>query len=409
MSPVRYGVIGVGGIGDLHLRFASEHPQAKIAAVVDHDADLVAHVAGRLGVPGFTDYRDMLAAGLVDAVSIATPHHLLAPIGLACLAADVHVMLEKPFATKSSDADALLASAAASSLKIAAAYQYWTYDSARRIKDALDSGTIGNPLRILWTWLEYRPDSYYRRDAWRSTWTHAGGGVLLNQASHDLHLLDWLIGPATEVSAMVGNQFRRGSVEDIACANIRYANGALASFQSTINQPGGMNVRQIAGDRGTIDVRGGGPLIGGAIEIVVSRYGAESLHHWNHQIAEHHGQPPIDWETTSAPQSIRRIADHVPASIKGRLRSRLPSRRSRPFGHRFLINDFIDAILTDSEPVANARRAARTVEVVDALILSAFHGRAVSLPVERSESDRLHEQLSDGSMAVPGVQCSERT
>ena len=102
--------------------------------------------------------------------------------------------------------------------------------------------------------LSFRPESYYDRDIWRQTWRHAGGGVLMNQTSHDLDLICWLVGKPVQVSAIIGNQSHKMEVEDVVCANVLFENGAVGSIQLTINQPRDYSIRQIAGDKGTIAI-----------------------------------------------------------------------------------------------------------------------------------------------------------
>ena len=254
MNSVRYGVIGIKGVGSKHVSMAQEHANIELTALVDLDEAAVKAKSQELGVRAFTDYREMLNAGIVDAVSIATPHHLHAIIGLECLKAGVHVFTEKPLANRVSDADAMIETAEARDLKLCVGHQYRTYRTPQTMKHLIDTGAIGNIMRLLWTWIEFRPESYYARDIWRQTWRHAGGGVLMNQTSHDLDLVCWLIGEPVQVSAMIGNQFHQMEVEDVVVANVLFANGAFGSIQLTINQPKGYSIRQIAGDKGTIAI-----------------------------------------------------------------------------------------------------------------------------------------------------------
>ncbi|MBK8128719.1 MAG: Gfo/Idh/MocA family oxidoreductase [bacterium] len=125
-GKLRYAVIGIQGIGRYHVRTSQEQPQVELVALVDVDAATVRRQAAELGVQPFTDHRDLLAAGLVDAVSIATPHRHLAPIGPDCLAAGLHILVEKPFATRISDARTMNELAKQRGLQIGVAYQYRT-------------------------------------------------------------------------------------------------------------------------------------------------------------------------------------------------------------------------------------------------------------------------------------------
>ena len=157
MDRVRYGVIGIKGVGGKHVSMAREHENVALTALVDLDEASVNAQSQELGVRAFTDYRDMLNAGVVDAVSIATPHHLHALIGLECLKAGVHVFTEKPLANTVSDGDAMIETAKTRDLKICVGHQYRTYRTPQTMKHLIDTGAIGNIMRVLWTWIAFRP------------------------------------------------------------------------------------------------------------------------------------------------------------------------------------------------------------------------------------------------------------
>ena len=129
---------------------------------------------------------------VIDAVSIATPSHLHFQMGMDCLRAGVHVLMEKPIATKISDADKLIKIAKERQIKLAVMLQYRTYRASQILKKVIESGYLGKIQRVLWTWNEFRPDGYFKRDQWRTTWQHAGGGITLFQNIHDLDLICWL-------------------------------------------------------------------------------------------------------------------------------------------------------------------------------------------------------------------------
>jgi len=393
VSELRYGVIGLNGIGHYHLRHALRHPDVTVTALVDVDKALVEKRAGDINARAFTDYRAMLAANVVDAVSIATPHHLHAPIGLACLEAGVHIFIEKPFAIRVSDADAMIAAAQANKCKIAVAYQYRTYQTPQRLKQIIESGALGNLTRILWTWLEFRPESYYQRADWRSSYAHAGGGLLMNQVSHDLDLICWLVGQPIAVSAMMGNQMHRAPIEDVVCVNMQFASGAFGSFQASINQPRGYSVRQIAGDRGILVLQDMQSLTQNVPDDILHGSYADPLAHLNVTLDGHHDQPAVRWRQHTARR--QRLID-LPQRVWRRLRPQPPAS-----GHGALFNDFISAIQTDTEPLVDGASAARTVELINAIVLAAIRGKEVTLPLDHQEYDELFRQLGDGSVAVP--------
>ena len=375
MDRVRYGVIGIKGVGSKHVSMAQEHENVELTALADLDEAAVKAKSEELGVRAFTDYREMLNAGIVDAVSIATPHHLHAIIGLECLKAGVHVFTEKPLANRVSDADAMIETAEARDLKLCVGHQYRTYRTPQTMKHLIDTGAIGNIMRVLWTWIEFRPESYYARDIWRQTWRHAGGGVLMNQTSHDLDLICWLVGKPVQVSAIIGNQFHQMEVEDVVVANVLFENGAFGSIQLTINQPKGYSIRQIAGDQGTIAIPDVQSLTNDAADSILLSSYANPLTELVKGTGSIAGQPESSWQ---------------PVELQAGLG-----------GHDRLMESFTNAILNGGEPQVNGVSARPTVELINAIVLSAIRKKTVDLPVDRGEYDELFEELSSGSLKIP--------
>ena len=374
MNSVRYGVIGIKGIGGKHVSMAQEHENVELTALVDLDEAALNAQSQELEVRAFTDYRDMLNAGVVDAVSIATPHHLHSIIGLECLNAGVHVFTEKPLANTVSDGDAMIETAKSRDLKICVGHQYRTYRTPQTMKHLIDTGAIGNIMRLLWTWIEFRPESYYARDIWRQTWRHAGGGVLMNQTSHDLDLICWLVGDPVQVSAIIGNQFHEMEVEDVVCANVLFANGALGSIQLTINQPRGYSVRQIAGDKGTIAIPDVQSLTNNREDHILLGTYENSLTDLVGRPSGIAGQPEVSWQ---------------PVELQ-----------DEPSGHDVLMDSFIDAILNGGEALVNGVSALPAVELINAIVLSAMRKKTVDVPVDRGEYDELFDALSSGKLQI---------
>jgi predicted dehydrogenase len=393
VKKIRYAVIGVKGVGRLHIASAQQNPMVELTALVDVDDALARKKSQDLKVRSFTDYRDMLDAAMVDAVSIATPHHLLAPIALDCLKAGVHVFVEKPFAIRLSEADAVIRMATAKNLKLCVGYQHRTFRSSRVMKRLVDAGTIGNLLRLLWTWKEFRPEIYYAPDIWRGTFRHAGGGVLMSQTSHELDLICWMIGKPIQVSAFMGNQLHKAEIEDIVCANVLFDGGALGSLQFSINQARGYSVRQLAGDRGLIVIQDVKSLTDDENdEILVGTY-EDALPAVISQLSRDSDQPKISWEAIKlSDQSLvqkllANLSTHRSASktlSKAEIlleRVGLRTKHERPIGHSVLMNNFIDVILNGAEPIASGESARSALELINALFLAAVRKKTVDHPV----------------------------
>lgn len=407
MEKVRYGIIGINGVGQKHIMAAKANPNVELVAFADVDKAKVNHEATKHGVRGFTNYLDMLETGLVDAVSIAVPHYLHFPIGTDCLRGGIHVYMEKPFANRISEADTMLALAEKNNLQIVVGHQYRTHRSAQRIKQLLDSGTIGMPLRVLWSWGEFRPESYYRRDPWRNTFHGAGGGVLMNQTSHDLDLMCWMMGKPIQVSAMVGNQIHQVDIDDIACANILFENGAMASYQCTTNHPKAYSVRQIEGQQGIIvmpDVQS--LTYDQDEEILVGTY-EDPLFQMAEVLPGIAEQPTISWKSCGfkRPQPVRARPGILTRGLRrlGVLKrpQRLPVVEKPVNGITVLLDSFVDAIRVGGEPLVTGRSARTTIELINAMYLSALRKKTVDLPLDPYEYDELFDELVKGKVSIP--------
>ncbi|MEN8106971.1 MAG: Gfo/Idh/MocA family oxidoreductase [Pseudomonadota bacterium] len=402
MSKLRYGVIGVTGIGKYHIQRVMEDGRVELTALVDVDEESLRATASELRVRGFSDYRDMLDADVVDAVSIAVPHHLHAEIGLACLEAGVHIFLEKPFANRLSEVDAMLAEACARNLKICVGHQYRLHHSPQAMKRIIESGELGRIMQVLWTWAEFRPESYYGQDAWRKTWRTAGGGLLMNQASHDLDLICWMFGRPAAVSAEVINQLHDMELDDALSASMVFEDGVLATLQMSINRPRAFSIRQVVGDRGMLvmpDVRS---LTGDKRDLIRVGVYEDTLTMLNAQLQGTHEQPGIEWRTVSVPE--HRHA-HEKLLRPARLWRRLGvlKKRKKTTGLPILLRSFVEAVLTDSEPLVSGASTRAAVELTNGILLSAVRRKPVQFPVDAAEYDELFEELCAGSSRIRGA------
>ena len=403
MKTIRYGVIGLKKAGLRHIGAASANDNVELVALVDIDEGLIKSKATELGVDGFTDYRNMLDKGIVDAVSIATPNHLHYPIGLDCLNAGVHIFTEKPFTTRVSEADALIEMAKKKGLKIGVNYLYRTHRSSQLLKDHLECGAIGNIMRVLWTWGHFKPENYYTKDPWRGTFRHAGGGVLMSNASHELDLIRWLIGEPVEVSANMGNQLHSAEIEDMVCANVVFANGAFGSLQFTVNQPPAYSVRQIAGDKGIVVL----PDIKSLYtdqhdQILYGTYGTP-LSTMVHQVKEKPDPSSIAWQSTQTNGEqgpLRKVVKFNNLMQRvGILKKK--KKQKKLAGDSILLNSFIEAILHGGEPLVNGDSARAAIEFINGIFLSAMRGKAVRFPLDPEEYDQLFEEMVSGKTKVP--------
>ena len=259
MPRIRFGVVGLGNMGSFHLRALAQLDHAELTAVCDILPERVALARAAHGGTGFLSNKDLLASGLCDAVLIATPHYSHTTIGIDALKAGLHVMVEKPVSVHKADCLKLVAAHTRRKQVFAAMLNQRANPQYQAVRTLITSGALGRVQRIVWqvtNW--YRTEAYYRSSDWRATWRGEGGGVLMNQAAHQLDLLYWLLGMPARVTAFcTPGKFHRIEVEDDVTAYLEYANGASGVFITSTGDAPGTNRLEITGDLGTVLVEHG--------------------------------------------------------------------------------------------------------------------------------------------------------
>ncbi len=240
---VRFAIVGPGLVGAVHAAVLARIEDAELTAIVggSERRGRGRALADRFGARSVASLAELEAAPSdVDVVIIATPHPLHAEGAIAAARAGLHVVVEKPMALTTIEADAMIAAADAASVRLAVISQRRWYPAVERVKTAIESGRVGTPALATVELLGWRGPEYYAMDAWRGTTAGEGGGVLVNQAPHLLDLLCWFLGEPVEVDGWTANvNHPEIEVEDSAVAIVRFANGALATLVvSNAQRPG---------------------------------------------------------------------------------------------------------------------------------------------------------------------------
>jgi predicted dehydrogenase len=262
MNAVRLGIIGLGAQGSMYARFITDGmvPDMVIGAIADTDPAKAA-VAAELypDVPFYDDYVAMMESGDVDAVVTCIPHFLHPQAGMDALSRGLHALVEKPAGVYTKQVAELNAFAASKpELSFGIMFNQRNNPLYTRLKEIIDAGEIGSILRSNWiitNW--WRPQGYYDQSAWRATWGGEGGGVLVNQAPHQLDLWQWLCGVPKSVFAKVAYGFRRDiAVEDEVTVLADYGDGVTGVFVTATHDMVGTDRLEILGDQGKIVVEG---------------------------------------------------------------------------------------------------------------------------------------------------------
>ena len=263
MKQVRFGIVGIGQMGGSHAEWLAngQVDNAVLTAVCDVNPQKKEWAAEKLpeNVKFFDNYIDMLDSKEIDAVLIATPHYDHPVIAIEALNRDLHTLVEKPagvYTKKVREMNELAESKP--HLTFGMMFNQRTNPLYQRIKEIVANGEIGEIRRTNWiitTW--WRPQAYYDMSNWRATWSGEGGGVLANQAPHQLDLWQWICGMPSKVRANLQfGSHRNIVVEDDVTAFVEYPNGATGTFITCTHDILGTDRFEIHGDKGKILVEG---------------------------------------------------------------------------------------------------------------------------------------------------------
>lgn len=262
MNVVKIGIIGIGNMGSSHLQsiLNGKVPGMKVSALCDLNKERLMTVREQNPeIDVFESYEDLLDSSDTDAVIIAVPHPMHADIAIAAFQKKKHVLVEKPIDIKVSKAQKLNKIAKESGKCFGIMLNQRTNGLFQKARSLIQEGELGELKRSVWiitNW--YRTQHYYNSGSWRATWCGEGGGVLLNQAPHNLDLWQWICGMPTAVTAFCNvAKFHEIEVEDEATIYTEYENGATGIFITSTGDCPGTNRLEITGTRGKLVLENG--------------------------------------------------------------------------------------------------------------------------------------------------------
>ncbi|HLO28400.1 MAG TPA: Gfo/Idh/MocA family oxidoreductase [Anaerolineales bacterium] len=237
-KPVRFGIVGCGSAAVPVCEAAIASPLTELAGVYDLNPDLANDLSQRFQVPKMESLQELLADPAVEAVYIAVPHHLLAPLTQQALEAGKHALAEKPLAISLEEVDRLITSAAERQLSLGVFYEMRYAPAHLPACELIQAGAIGKIIAVQLQTLIDKPLAYWQSgysgrslNPWRGIRAQAGGGVVLMNSSHLLDALFYVTGlSVTSVSAEIGTLAADVEVEDTAAATLRFSNGAVGSL-----------------------------------------------------------------------------------------------------------------------------------------------------------------------------------
>ena len=259
MNPLNFALVGCGRIAKRHSELLGHNqiPNARLAAVCDIKPDRAAAIGSTFQVPHYIDMHEMMRTEAIDVVVVLTESGLHADHVVALAPYGKHIVVEKPMALTLADADRMILACDHTGIKLFVVKQNRFNVPIVKLRQALESGRFGKlvmgTVRVRWC----RTQAYYDQDPWRGTWA-MDGGVLCNQASHHIDMLEWMMGDVETVYAMSATHLVDIEAEDTAVVALRFCNGALGVIEATsATRPKDLEGSiSILGEHGVVEVAG---------------------------------------------------------------------------------------------------------------------------------------------------------
>lgn len=360
MSVLKFGIIGIGNMGSAHLACLKKGDiqGATVVAACDISEDKCKTAAEKYpDLHIFKSADELIKSGEVDAVIVATPHKFHADIAVTALENGLNVLVEKPEDITVSKAKMLNESAEKSGKVFGIMFNQRTNPLFREAREIVRSGKLGKLKRSVWiitNW--YRTQAYYDSGDWRATWSGEGGGVLLNQAPHNLDIWQWICGVPVKVSAKCEvAKYHSIEVEDEAIINVVFEGGANGTFITSTGEFPGTNRLEISGELGKIVLE-------------------NNMLKW--------------WQLEENEADVRFNSKEGSARIATKYSEIKPT--SKETAHRGILQNFTNAVLFGEELIAPGTDGINELSISNAAYLSAWNGgEEVEIPFNTAEFDYL--------------------
>ncbi|NLL48392.1 MAG: Gfo/Idh/MocA family oxidoreductase [Firmicutes bacterium] len=365
LKKIKTGIIGCGKGAHLHAQALKSLPESDFTAVYSRNLTTAKAFEKKYNVPAFASIEEMAQVGGVEMVVVCTPHPAHADVTIRAAKAGMHVLVEKPLASSLQDCDAMIRTAKEKGVLLGTVCQRRFYPSAMRLREAIDAGKIGRTILGTVTMLGWRDEAYYRADPWRGSWEGEGGGVLVNQAPHQLDLLQWYLGPIDELFGYWDNlNHPYIEVDDTALAVIRFKSGALGNIVVSNSQnPALYGKVHVHGENGAslgVQTDGGQMFIAGMSAIT---------------------EPPVN-DLWTIPGE-----EHLLEKWKQEDTALFETVDPTVYFHARQIEDFLGAILQGRKPLIDGEEGRRTVEIFTAIYRSTRDRKPIKFPLQPEEGD----------------------
>jgi len=360
-KPIRYGVIGIGGMGANHAKKLQENKieNAILTAVADSNVEYKNKYEN---IPFFENIDNFFDNKIIDAAIIATPHKSHIDLAKKALENNVNVIIEKPLAITSKKCREFINISQNHKAYFTVMLNQRTNPVYVKIKELINRNELGEVHRFQWTitnW--FRTDYYYQTSSWRAKWESEGGGVLINQSIHQLDLCQWLFGMPDSVYTDLGlGRFHEIEVEDEVTSIFKYSNGLKGVFITTTGEAPGVNRLEIASDKGLITIQ----------------------------------ENNVTWEkidsSTEFIKNSKTLFD-MPKSEKINFNFKVDL--DQHVEHQRLIQNFTNFLLGKENLYVNGKDGLNSVELINAMVLSGLEEKKINLPLDENRYEQKLEEM----------------
>lgn len=360
MVKLKTAVIGCGKVGDFHAKAYAKIEHSEFTAVCDNNIERAQLFAQKYGVKAYSDIETMISKEKIDVVSICTPHPLHANPAVIAADCGCNVLVEKPLASSLEDCNRIIEAANRNHVQIGTMVQRRFYRPCMRIREAINAGKIGKPVLGMVTMLGWRDKNYYDSDPWRGTWKGEGGGVMVNQAPHQIDLLQWYMGEVDEIYGVWKNlNHPYIEVEDTAVAVIKFKNGGIGNIVVSNSQnPALYGKVHIFGENGAsigVQTDGGQMFVAGMSTITEAPYN--------------------DIWTVSGEEQMQAIWKDDDTEF-------FNSVDSMYYYHQVQIEDFVNSVVNGTKPLVDALEGRKTVEIYTGIYRATETNQVIKFPLK---------------------------
>jgi UDP-N-acetyl-2-amino-2-deoxyglucuronate dehydrogenase len=334
----RFALVGAGVISTSHAKAITGNPRAELVAVCDTEVEKAQKLADTYQIGSvYKDFQEMLKRDDIDVINVCLPSGMHSDYTVEAAQAGKHILCEKPLDITREKMDRMIDETRSRGVKLGVIYQRRTFPAAIATRKAIQEGKLGTMVLGDAYLKYYRSPEYYKSAGWRGTWALDGGGALMNQGVHGVDLIQWMMGDIHSVFAYSSALVRDIEVEDTAVAAVKYKNGAFGVIQGTTSVYPGQETRfEVHGNDGTII------------------FGDSGFKQWKLQGSDE-----------TAPQvEATKSASSDPKNISAN-------------GHFILVDDMIQAIWDNRDPMVTGEEARKAVKVILAIYQSAREGREI--------------------------------